>query len=95
MVFVSENDELEERFLHGLREEAARKGVDPELFTKDTVEAEQVDRKVHVKWKDIEFNLPGPGKAAVDAWFDKYGGVIVGAVVVLAGVAVGAKLKGD
>lgn len=92
---MSEIHELEARFLHEFREEAVRKGIDPDLFTKETVEAEQVDRNVHVRWKDVEVNLPGPGRAAVDAWFDKYGGVIVGAVVVLAGVAVGAKIKGD
>lgn len=92
---MSENDELEDRFLHELREEAARKGIDPELFTKDTVDAQQVDSNVHVKWKAFEINLPGPGRAAVDAWFDKYGGVIVGSVITLAGVAIGAKIKGD
>lgn len=92
---MSENDELEERLLLEFREEAVRRGIDPDQFTRETVEAQRVDRNVHVKWKDVEVNLPGPGRAAVDAWFDKYGGVIVGSVIALASVAVGIKIKGD
>lgn len=43
-----------------------------------------------MKWGDVEVTLPAPSGQAVDSWFDKYGGVIVGALVTLLGVALGA-----
>lgn len=84
-----ESQELEEKFVRELRQEAARKGIDPELFTTEAVRTERVGRSIHLKWKAVEVNVPAPSKEALDAWFDKYGGVIVGAVIALAGVAVG------
>jgi len=89
-----EDNELEEKFVHELREEAARKGIDPGLFTTEAVRTERVGKSIHVKWRGFEVNVPAPSLEALDAWFDKYGGVIVGAVIALASVAVGRSMQG-
>lgn len=89
------NEELEEKFHQEFREEAIRRGIDPDLFTQDAVQTKRVGRTIHVGWKGVGVDVPAPSPEAWDAWFDRYGGVVVGAVIALAGVVVGrGKLPG-
>jgi hypothetical protein len=86
---MADKNELEDRFFHEIREEAVRRGIDPDLIKKEDVKVERVGTNIHVKWKDVEVNIPGPSQATLDSWFTTNGGVIAGAVVALAAVAVG------
>jgi hypothetical protein len=82
--------EFEKEFQQRLEQEARKKGIDPAQLKDTTVHLDQQGKTIFVKWGDVEVTLPAPSEQAVDSWFDKYGGVIVGAFVALVGVALGA-----
>lgn len=84
-------EDLEKELQKQLQAEAVRRGIDPAQLKGAEVHIEQKpDNTVKVKWGDVEVSVPGPSQAAVDSWFSQYGGVLVGALIVLAGVAAGA-----
>jgi hypothetical protein len=86
---MSDDHQLEDRFFHEIRQEAAKRGIDPDLVQKKDVHVDRSGKNIQIKWRDVEVNVPGPSQSAIDAWFTENGKVIAGAVVALAGVAVG------
>jgi hypothetical protein len=45
---------------------------------------------LHVRWGGGALNIPRPSQATVDYWCRKYAAIIVGALIALGSVAVGA-----
>jgi hypothetical protein len=86
---MSTEQQLEDKFFQEIRGEAVKRGIDPSLIEKKDIHVERSSNNIHVKWKDVEVNVPGPSQGALDVWFSKNGEIIAGAVVALAGVALG------
>lgn len=80
---------VNDALLSEFKKAAKEKGIDPNLIKKEDLSAEKKGNKIHIKWKDVEVEVPAPSQETVDSWFKENGQVIAGALLALGAVAVG------
>jgi len=66
------------------------RSVDTAQLKDAAVHIQRQDKNLHIKWGEVEVTLPAPSQETVNSLFKQYGGVIIGALVALASVVVGA-----
>nr|WP_297461214.1 hypothetical protein [uncultured Halomonas sp.] len=83
------SEKINDLLLNEFKKAAKEKGIDPALIRKEDLTAEKKGNKIHIKWNDVEIDVPAPSQEALDSWFKENGQVIAGAVLTLGAVAVG------
>lgn len=78
---------ITDEFLQEIKKAAENSGLDPELVTKEDLSARRAGNKIHIRWKDVEVEIPAPSQDELNSWFRESGQAIGGALMALAGVA--------
>lgn len=73
-----------------IKTQLQKKGIPPEKINPRFLSVRKAGPKLKIKYKGFEFSMRSPSQKAVDSWWDFTGKAIVGALLTLAGVAVGA-----
>lgn len=83
------DESVNDALFNAIKKAAEEKGLDPDRIKKEDLNAEKRGGKVHVKWRDVEVEVPAPSQESIDTWFKKNGQVIAGSLLTLGAVAVG------
>lgn len=83
------NELINDALLDEIQKAAKERGIDPSLIKKEDLNVEKTGNKIHVKWKDVEIEIPAPSQETLDSWFKENGQVIAGALLTLGAVTVG------
>lgn len=82
-------EEITDAVFEEVKVAAEKEGVDPQKIKREDISVEQKGSKIHVKWKEVEIEMPAPSQEYVDSWFKENGQVIAGSLITLGAVAVG------
>lgn len=83
------NKTINDALLNEIHKAAKERGIDPNLIKKEDLSVEKTGNKIHVKWNDVEIEIPAPSQETLDSWFKENGQVIAGALLTLGAVVVG------
>ena len=89
---MSSDVEMEKRIAELMRDEATRRGLDPNRIDSEKVSVDSTGPTVTVAYGDAKVTVPAPSQFALDQWFGENGKYIAGSLTTLLAVVVGAAI---